>query len=97
MNQQSRHDALRDLVQLRGDLHALIAELHQFSWAYSTELVELTTADARGVLRRYLAGELRQPTAKRGPMHSKAARICASARRPRVCWQTWCSSWRIRS
>jgi hypothetical protein len=54
---QSRVDALRDLIELRGSVADMTRQLRSFHWD-SEKLVTLTRADAVRLLDRYLAATL---------------------------------------
>lgn len=58
MNDQTRRDALQDLVSLRVPVAQAVRRLEQFPWDSDRRLVALTRADVCGVLDAYLEERL---------------------------------------
>lgn len=54
----NRFEALEDLVRLRRPVAEAIAQMRSFPWDADEELVTLGPTELRGVLRRFLDGQL---------------------------------------
>ncbi len=54
----TRERLLHDLIKLRRPLFEVASELASYSWDSKEELVQLTSADVVGALRKYISGEI---------------------------------------